>query len=133
MKAIRIAALGVALIAGSASLSVVQAQAGGAPQQGGGGRGGRGPNMLVGIELTEAQKAKQTEITAKYMPDMQKIRADMQAEGADRAALMKKSAELTEKRNAEVRAILTPEQQAVFDKNVKDAAEARAKMAPPAL
>ena len=54
MKAIRIAALAVALIAGSASLSVVQAQAGGAPQQGGGGRGGRGPNMLVGIELTEA-------------------------------------------------------------------------------
>ena len=127
MKAIRIVVLGLALMAGS---TAAYAQGGG----GGGGRGpGRGPNVLTGIELTDAQKAKQTEIMAKYMPDMQKMQADMQAEGADRPALMKKRMELNEKRNTEVRAILTPEQQAVFDKNVKDAAEARAKMAPPAL
>ncbi|MEP6618717.1 MAG: Spy/CpxP family protein refolding chaperone [bacterium] len=126
MKALRIAALGLALMVGS---TAAYAQGGG----GGGGRGaGRGPNVMAGIELTDAQKAKQGEIMAKYMPDMQKLRADMQAEGADRPALMKKQMEMTEKRNAEVRAILTPEQQAVFDKNVKDAAEARAKMAPPA-
>lgn len=127
MKAIRIVVLGLALMAGS---TAAYAQGGG----GGGGRGpGRGPNVMTGIELTDAQKTKQTEIMAKYMPDMQKMQADMQAEGADRPALMKKRMELNEKRNTEVRAILTPEQQAVFDKNVKDAAEARAKMAPPAL
>ena len=127
MKAIRIVVLGLALMAGS---TAAYAQGGG----GGGGRGpGRGPNVMTGIELTDAQKTKQTEIMAKYMPDMQKMRVDMQAEGADRPALMKQQMELSERRNAEVRAILTPEQQAVFDKNVKDAAEARAKMAPPAL
>jgi Spy/CpxP family protein refolding chaperone len=132
MKAFRIAALGVALVAGSAALASAQAPAG-APQQQGG-RGGRA-NIMAGIELTDAQKAKQDEINKKYMPDMQKVREEMQA-GGDRAALMKRNAEISEKRNGELRGILTPEQQVVFDKNVADQkarAEAMAKQAPPTL
>ena len=67
MKAIRIAALGVALLAGTAAIAGAQAPAPGATQQGAG--GGRGFNRtLNGIELTEAQKGKVAEINAKYQP-----------------------------------------------------------------
>ena len=134
MKAIRIVALGVALVAGGASLSIVSAQ-GGPPPQGGAPRGGRGPSLFVGIDLSDAQKAKQAEIQSKYQPEMQKIRADMQAEGADRSTLMKASMDVRAKQNVELRAILTPEQQLVFDKNVADAKvamEARMK-GPPSI
>ena len=125
MKAIRIAALGVALLAGSAA--VASAQAGGpAPAQQGAPGGGRGGfnRSLNGIELTEAQKAKVAEIQAKYQPEMQAIRESMQG-GGDRAEAFKKMQALNEKRNPEIRAVLTPEQQAIFDKNL---AEQKARM-----
>lgn len=119
-KALRIAALGVALIVGGATLA--QAQAGGAQQQGER-RGGR--NMeLNGIELTDAQKVQLDAIQKKYQPEMMSIRNDMM-NGGDRAALMKKAAELREKSAKDIRAILTPDQQVVFDKNL---AEQRARM-----
>jgi Spy/CpxP family protein refolding chaperone len=120
MKAIRIAALVVALLAGSAAIAGAQAQAG-AQQQG----GGRGFNRtLNGIELTEAQKAKVAEIQAKYAPEMQAIRESMQG-GGDRAEAMTKMQAINEKRNPEIRAVLTPDQQVIFDKNL---AEQKARM-----
>ena len=124
MKAIRIAALGVALLAGSAAVAGAQAATQAPTQQGGpgGGRGGFN-RTLSGIELTEAQKAKVAEIQAKYQPEMQAIRESMQ--GGDRAAGMAKMQALNEKRNPEIRAVLTPEQQAIFDKNL---AEQKARM-----
>ena len=124
MKAIRIAALGVALLAGSAAVAGAQAATQAPTQQGGpgGGRGGFN-RSLSGIELTEAQKAKVAEIQAKYQPEMQAIRESMQ--GGDRAAGMAKMQALNEKRNPEIRAVLTPEQQAIFDKNL---AEQKARM-----
>jgi len=74
MKAIRIAALGVALLAGTTAIAGAQAPAA-AQQQGGPGGGGRGFNRtLNGIELTEAQKGKVAEINAKYQPELQAIR-----------------------------------------------------------
>lgn len=119
-KALRMAALGVALLVGGATLA--QAQAGGAQQQGER-RGGR--NMeLNGIELTDAQKVQLEAIQKKYQPEMMSIRNDMM-NGGDRAELMKKAAELREKSAKDIRAILTPDQQVVFDKNL---AEQRAKM-----
>jgi Spy/CpxP family protein refolding chaperone len=122
MKAIRIAALGVALLAGSAA--VAEAQAGTqAPAQQGGGRGGFNRSMN-GIELTDAQKAKVAEIQAKYQPEMQAIRESMQG-GGDRAEAFKKIQALNDKRNPEIRAVLTPEQQTIFDKNL---AEQKARM-----
>ena len=122
MKAIRIAALGVALLAGSAAVAGAQAGTQ-APAQQGGGRGGFNRSMN-GIELTDAQKAKVAEIQAKYQPEMQAIRESMQG-GGDRAEAFKKMQALNDKRNPEIRAVLTPEQQAIFDKNL---AEQKARM-----
>ena len=101
MKAIRIAALGVALLAGSAAVAGAQAGTQ-APAQQGGGRGGFNRSMN-GIELTDAQKAKVAEIQAKYQPEMQAIRESMQG-GGDRAEAFKKIQALNDKRNPEIRA-----------------------------
>ena len=105
MKAFRIAALGVALLAGSTAIAGAQAATQAPTQQGGpgGGRGGFNRTMN-GIELTDAQKTKVAEIQAKYQPEMQAIR---------------------DKMNPEIRAVLTAEQQAIFDKNL---AEQKARM-----
>ena len=129
MKAIRIAALGVALLVGSAAIAGAQAGTPGTMQQGGpggpgGGRGGIG-RIISGITLTEAQQAKVNEITAKYQPELLKVRESFQ-NGGDRAELMKKGVALRDKSSAEIRAILTPDQQVVFDKH---AAEMKARMA----
>ena len=124
MKAIRIAALGVALLAGSAAVASAQAGAPAPAQQGGPGGGRGGNRSLNGIELTDAQKTKVAEIQAKYQPEMQAIRESMQG-GGDRAEAFKKMQALNDKRNPEIRAVLTPEQQAIFDKNL---AEQKARM-----
>jgi Spy/CpxP family protein refolding chaperone len=127
MKAFRIAALGVALLAGSSAIAGAQAAGSAAPQQqggpGGGGRGGFNRTM-TGIELTDAQKTKLAEINAKYQPEMQALRESFQ-NGGDRAEGMKKMQALREKMSPEVRAILTPEQAAIYDKNL---AEQKARM-----
>ncbi len=134
MKALRIAALGVALVVGGSMSAMAQGGAPGAMQQGGG-RGGR-PNMqMKDITLSAEQQAKVDEINKKYAPEMQEIRDAMQA-GGDRAESMKKMGELRAKMAPEIRAVLSADQQVVFDKNAADmkaAAEARARMAPPAI
>jgi Spy/CpxP family protein refolding chaperone len=112
MKAIRIAALVAALLVGSAAIASAQ----GAMQQGGQGR----RNMqLDGIELTDAQKTKLDEIQKKYQPEMMALRDEMR-NGGDRAELMKKGVALRDKSSAEIRAILTPDQQVVFDKHTAE-------------
>jgi Spy/CpxP family protein refolding chaperone len=125
MKAIRIAALGVALLAGSAAVAGAQAATQAPTQQGGpgGGRGGFNRSMN-GIELTDAQKTKVAEIQAKYNPDLQAVRESMQG-GGDRAAAFTKMQAIRDKMNPEIRAVLTTEQQAIFDKNL---AEQKARM-----
>ena len=112
MKALRIAALGVALVVGSSVAA--SAQGGGM-----GGRGGRGNMLMMGIDstLSADQKAKVAEITAKYAPESQAIR-DMMA--TDREGAMKKRMELSARMNPEIRAILSAAQQAVFDKNLEE-------------
>ena len=124
MKAIRIAALGVALLAGSAAVASAQAGAPAPAQQGGPGGGRGGNRSLNGIELTDAQKTKVAEIQAKYQPEMQAIRESMQG-GGDRAAAFTKMQAVRDKMNPEIRAVLTAEQQTIFDKNL---AEQKARM-----
>jgi Spy/CpxP family protein refolding chaperone len=117
MKAFRIAALVAALLIGGAAIASAQ----GAMQQGGQGR----RNMqLDGIELTDAQKSKLEEIQKKYQPEMMALRTEFQ-NGGDRAELMKKSVALRDRSSAEIRAILTADQQVVFDKHT---AEMKARM-----
>ena len=134
MKAVRIAAFGVALVVGSAAVASAQGAGAPAPQQQGGGmgRGGRGNPIPSDITLSEIQKAQLDTIQKKYQPELTKIREEMQA-GGDRAELMKKSAPIREKMSAEIRAILTADQQVIFDKfqaDMKARMEARAKQAP---
>lgn len=126
MKAIRIAALGVALLAGSAAIAGAQNAAPPAPQQQGGPGGGRGGfnRSLTGIELTDAQKTKVAEIQAKHQPEMQSIRESIQS-GGDRAEAFQKMQALRDKMSPEIRAVLTPAQQAIYDKNL---AEQKARM-----
>jgi Spy/CpxP family protein refolding chaperone len=134
MKVIRIAALGIALVAGS---SVVASAQGGAPpagaqQQGGPGRG-RPNQQLKDISLTTEQQTKIEEINKKYAPEMQVIRESMQG-GGDRAEGMKKMNELRTKISPEIRAVLTAEQQAIYDKNTADMKARMDAMAkPPAI
>ena len=121
MKAFRIAALGVALLVGSSAIAGAQAAAPGAPPQGGpggpgGGRGGIG-RILTGITLTEAQQTKFNEIQAKYQP---LLTAARESAGGDRAAMMKAMTPINDKMYPELRAVLTPEQQTVFDKNLEE-------------
>ena len=125
MKAIRIAALGVALLAGSAAVAGAQAATQAPTQQGGpgGGRGGFNRSMN-GIELTDAQKTKVAEIQAKYQPELQAVRDAMQG-GGDRAAAFTKMQAIRDKMNPEIRAVLTADQQTIFDKNL---AEQKARM-----
>ncbi len=137
MKGIRIASLGIALVIGSAAMASAQTATPAPQQHGGPGMGGRGRGgmQMNGIELTDEQKAKLADINTRYQPDMMKLRDDMQA-GGDRATLMKNMNELRTKMGADIRAVLTVDQQAIFDKN---AAEMKARMeqmqrqAPPAL
>ena len=125
MKVFRIAALGVALLAGSTAIAGAQNTARPAPTQQGGPGGGRGMrNMLNGIELTDAQKAKVADIQAKYQPEMQSIRESLQS-GGDRAEAFQKMSALRDKMTPEIRAVLTPAQQAIYDKNL---AEQKARM-----
>ncbi len=70
-------------------------------------------NQLVGLNLTDEQKAKVKEIGAKYQPEMEKLRAEMQ-NTQDRQALQMKQRELSMKVFEDIKAVLTPEQQKNF-------------------
>ncbi|HEY8850838.1 MAG TPA: Spy/CpxP family protein refolding chaperone [Gemmatimonadaceae bacterium] len=131
MKVIRIATLAFALSAGFTSVAAAQGQ----PETQGQGemrRGGRmGGMLLKDITLTDAQKAQVKTIRDKYMPQQMELRKSAQATGgppdeATRSRMM----DLQEKQVAEIRAILTADQQKVFDGNLKemrDRMEARRK------
>jgi Spy/CpxP family protein refolding chaperone len=127
MSWIRMAIAGAAFI-GVASVAGAQAPQGGPPQGGDQrGRGMRGEQMLFqGIDLTDAQKDQISKIREKYRAEREALRPK-DAGGApdggrpqnDDATRQKMDAIRT-KSNAEYRAVLTPAQQAIFDKNVAD-------------
>ena len=117
MKALRIAALVAALLITSAAVARAQ----GAMQQGG---QSRRNVQLDGIELTDAQKSRLDEIQKKYQPEMMALRTELQ-NGGDRGELMRKSSALRDRSSADIRAILTADQQVVFDKHT---AEMKARM-----
>ena len=107
MKLTRIVAL-----AGMVALAAPAAFA-----QGGGGGQGRGMQRLMqGITLTEKQQASVDSIESAYrsqMPPMQ------QGQRPD-SATMAKMREVRQKEYADIRKVLTPDQQKTFDKNVED-------------
>jgi Spy/CpxP family protein refolding chaperone len=124
MSWIKLAVAGIALCAGASVAGAQGAPAGTTPPQGaaqgGQGRGGRGMAMLMeGITLTEAQQAKLDEISAKYRAERQKLMPNGMQGGPPEEGVRAKIGEMMEKQSAEIRAILTADQQKVFDTNVE--------------
>ncbi len=113
---LRLALASLALAALAASPAIAQAPPGG----GRGGMGQGGPNrrmqmLFNGITLTAQQQAKVDSIEAAYRPRMQALFTPGQRpDSAGRARM----ADLRKQENADLRGVLTPEQQTVFDKNV---------------
>lgn len=117
MKAIRIAALAIALCAGITSVGAAQGQ----PEPGKQGRGGSmGGNLLKDITLTDAQKEQVKVIREKYVPQLVQLRKAEQAVGRPDEATRTQMADLKSKQAAEIRAILTADQQAIFDRNLAE-------------
>jgi Spy/CpxP family protein refolding chaperone len=80
-----------------------------------------GGMLLKDITLTDAQKEHIKTIREKYVPKQLELRKAVQATGAppdepSRAKMM----ELQNQQSAEIRAILTADQKAIFDKNRSD-------------
>ena len=122
MKVIRIATLAIALCAGMTSVAAAQGQP--EPKEGQGEMrrgGGMGGMLLKDITLTDAQKEQAKTIREKYLPQLMEIRKSVQATGAPPDdATGAKITDLQNKQTAELRAILTADQQVVFDKNVAE-------------
>ncbi len=120
MSWIKMAVAGIALCAGA---SVASAQGGapsgaGGPQ--GGQRGGRGTAKLFeGITLTEAQQMQVDAVKAKYAAERQKFMPNGMGGGPPDPSVRAKMTDMMDKQNIELRAILTTEQQKVFDANVE--------------
>ena len=110
---------GIRFFAGLATLCALAAPAAYAQGGGGGGGQGRGRQMemlMQGITLTDAQKASVDSIGQAYRAQMPPMQQGTPPDSATRAKRM----EVMQKQTAAVRAVLTPEQQKVFDKNLED-------------
>jgi Spy/CpxP family protein refolding chaperone len=125
MKVIRIATLAAALCVGMTSVAAAQ----GAPPQGQaqgemGRGGGMGGMLLKDINLTDAQKAQIKTIRETYLPQQMELRKAAQATGGPPdEATRAKMTDLQNKQAAEIRAILTADQQKTFDHNLHEMKE----------
>jgi Spy/CpxP family protein refolding chaperone len=103
------------------SVAPVVAQNPPGPPSGGMGQGrmpGRRMQMLLnGITLTTEQQAKVDSIQAAFRAQMPAFTPGVPPDSATRAQRM----ELMRKQDVEIRAVLTPDQQVIWDKNVADA------------
>ena len=89
-----------------------------ASAQGGGQGAGRGRQMealMQGITLTDAQKVKVDSIVTAYRAQMPAFTPGQPPDSAARAKRM----EVMQQQTTAIRAVLTPEQQTTFDKNVE--------------
>ena len=119
MQALRLAALGVALVISSAGVARAQAAPAAAapPREGTGATRDRGGQQLAGLELTADQKTRLEAISVKYARENKAARDAMASDPAD---AMRKLMALREKMVPEFRAVLTAPQQAIFDRNVAE-------------
>jgi len=93
---------------------------GGGPGGGGPGGGGRGrmmQAMFEGIDLSDAQRKSIDSIRTSYQPQFEQMRG----QGESARPQMR---ELMQKQTADIRSVLTPDQQKTFDKN-REAMRAR--------
>jgi Spy/CpxP family protein refolding chaperone len=135
MSWIKLAVAGIALCA-TASIASAQGAPAGAPPQGGSQAGpqggpsrGRGMQMLFeGITLTDAQQKQVQDISEKYRGEMRALMPNGMQGGPPDDATRTKMDDIRTKQQAEIRAILTADQQTLFDKNVVEAKKRREEM-----
>jgi Spy/CpxP family protein refolding chaperone len=125
MKVIRTATLAFALCAGMTTVAAAQGQP--EPKEGQGEMrrgGGMGGMLLKDITLTDAQKDQIKTIREKYVPRQLELRKAVQATGGPPdEATRAKMVELQSQQSAEIRAILTADQQKTFDHNLHEMKE----------
>ena len=116
MKRVYIAILALAFLGGAAT--TVSAQSDQGSQQGGraGGRARMMEQLLKGIELSSAQKASVDSIQTSYQSQMPAFTPGSPPDSNARA----QRRQLMQKETADIRNVLTPDQQKTFDKNLED-------------
>jgi len=95
--------------------AAAQQRMGGPPQS------GMGP--FAGITLTPAQQKQVDSIYAAHQPMRDQMRAQMESGERPDSAQMAHMRDMRRQAAASYRVVLTPDQQAVFDKNLADMAE----------
>lgn len=108
----RLAILTSALVLLGSSVALAQNPGGPGP---GGFAARRMQRLLQGITLTPEQQTKVDSITARYAGQMPAFTPGAPPDSATRA----KMRDLNQKQDAEIRAVLTADQQKVFDTNVE--------------
>ena len=116
---VRIAVVTAALLACSGAAAFAQAPPAQQPAMGqgqgaGGGRNRRMAALLEGITLTPQQQATFDSIQAAYRSQMPAFTPGQPMDSTTRAHMM----ELRQKQDADLRAVLTADQQAVWDRNL---------------
>ena len=116
MKRVYIAILALAFLGGAAT--TVSAQSDQGSQQGGraGGRARMMDQLLKGIELSSAQKASVDSIQTSYQSQMPAFTPGSPPDSNARA----QRRQIMQKETADIRNVLTPDQQKTFDKNLED-------------
>jgi Spy/CpxP family protein refolding chaperone len=120
MKVIRFLAAAALVLTATTAMAQGGPPMGGAPQ--GGGQGGRGNQMarlMEGITLTADQQTKVDSINTAARAEQMKLREEMQAAGGQPGPeLMEKMRAISTKRNDAIKAVLTADQKAIFEKNL---------------
>jgi Spy/CpxP family protein refolding chaperone len=113
---VRLALLGMALVALSATAAPAQNPPPGGPP--GGGMGNRRMQMmLTGITLTTQQQAKVDSVAAAFRAQMPAFTPGAPPDESARAQRMA----LMARQDSTIRTLLTPEQQAIWDRNAEQA------------
>ena len=137
MSWIKLAVAGIALCAGASVASAQGTPPANAPQgapqgpQGGAREGGRGRGMQMlfeGITLTEAQQKQIQDLSEKYRGEMRALMPNGFQGGPPDDATRAKMDTLRTRQIAEIRAILTADQQPIYDKNLAEAKKRREQM-----
>ena len=114
MKFLATLALSAAVLMGASTMARAQADQAAPPR---GQRGGMmSAALLKGIDLSAAQKAKIDSIQTSYRSQMPAMTPGSRPDEATRA----KRREIMQKESADIRAVLTSDQQKVYDKNLEE-------------
>ena len=115
---VRLALLSLALVALSATTGAAQNPPPGGPGGPGGGMGNRRMQMMLnGITLTAQQQGRVDSITTAFRAQMP---AFTPGAPPDSAAMAQRRA-LSARQDSTIRTLLTPEQQAIWDRNAEQA------------